>query len=140
MDISEYLDTVGQDIKDIQGDLLNGCKFNDGIYGIGNYRDIAAFQNILIRKDALEETGHLEDAENATTWSEVEAIMKDVVAAGYGGFVNNDAMGTVLYPNAFMNGPDEFSQNRSVDILGDGYQLVVTDADTDTELRLTLID
>ena len=132
MDISEYLDTVGQDIKDIQGDLLNGCKFNDGIYGIGNYRDIAAFQNILIRKDALEETGHLEDAENATTWSEVEAIMKDVVAAGYGGFVNNDAMGTVLYPNAFMNGPDEFSQNRSVDILGDGYQLVVTDADTDT--------
>ena len=132
MDISEYLDEYGQDIKEIQGDLLDGCKFNGGIYGIGNYRDIAAFQNILIRKDALEETGHLEDAENATTWSEVEVIMKDVVAAGYGGFINNDAMGTVLYPNAFMNGPDEFSKNRSVDILGDGYQLVVTDADTDT--------
>ena len=132
LDISEYLDEYGQDIKEIQGDLLQGCTFNGGIYGIGNYRDIAAFQNILIRKDALEETGHLEDAQNATTWSEIEAIMKDVVAAGYGGFVNNDAMGTVLYPNGFMNGSDKFSENSSVDILGDGYQLVTTDPDTNT--------
>ena len=132
MDITEYLDKYGQDIKEIQGDLINGCSLNGAIYGVGNYRDIAAFENICIRKDALEETGHLEDAQNAKTWSDVEAIMKDVVAAGYGGFVNTDTMGTVMYPNAFMNGSDEFSGNRSVDILGDGYQLVVTDPETDT--------
>ena len=131
MDISEYLDEYGQDIKEVQGDLINACSLNGGIYGVGNYRDIAAFENICIRKDALEETGHLEDAQNAKSWSDVEAIMKDVVAAGYGGLVNTDAMGTAMYPNAFMNGPDEFSGNRSVDILGDGYQLVVTDSDND---------
>ena len=132
MDITEYLDKYGQDIKEIQGDLINGCSLNGAIYGVGNYRDIAAFENICIRKDALEKTGHLEDAQNAKSWSDVETIMKDIVAEGYGGLVNTDTMGTVMYPNAFMNGSDEFSGNRSVDILGDGYQLVVTDPETDT--------
>ena len=132
MDIKDLLNKYGQDIASIQGDLINGCKLNGGIYGVGNYRDIAAFQNILIRKDVLESTGHLEDAENASSWSEIEEIVKDIVAAGYGGVINNDNMGTVLYPNGFMNGSDQFSDNRSVDILGDGYQLVVTDPETDT--------
>ncbi len=132
MDITDLLDKYGQDIKAIQGDLLDGCSLNGSVYGVGNYRDIAAFENICLRKDALEETGHLEDAQNAKSWSEVEEIMKDIVAAGYGGLVNVDAMGTVMYPNAFMNGPDKFSENRSVDILGDGYILVTTDEATDT--------
>lgn len=131
MDITEYLDEYGQDIKDIQGDLLNGCSLNGKIYGVGNYRDLAAFQNILIRKDVLEETGHLEDAQNATKWSDIESIMKDIVAAGYGGFINNDVQGTVLFPEGFMNGPDEFSKNRSTDNLGDGYQLIVSNPETD---------
>ncbi len=132
MDISDLLDKYGQDIKEIQGDLINGCKMNGGIYGVGNYRDIAAFQNILIRKDALEAVGRLEDAENASSWSEVEDIIKDIVAAGYGGVINNDASGTVLYPNGFVNSADNFADNYSVDGLGDGYQLVVTDPETDT--------
>lgn len=132
MDIADLLDEYGQDIKDIQGDLINACSLNGGIYGVGNYRDVAAYQKMVIREDVLKEVGRLEDAEKATSWSEVEDIMKDVVAAGYPGFINNDAQGTVLYPNSFMNGSDNFSENYSTDILGDGYLLVSTDESTDT--------
>ena len=132
MDISELLNKYGQDIIDIQGDLINACALNGGIYGVGNYRDLAAFQNICIRKDVLEEVGRLEDAQNASSWSDVESIMKDITAAGYTGMVNCDVTGNVLYPNGFDNGADAFADNKSVDILGDGYQLVYTDADTDT--------
>lgn len=131
MDISEYLDEYGKDIKEIQGDLINGCALNGGIYGVGNYRDIAAFENICIRKDVLEEVGRLEDAQNAKSWTEVEDIMKDIVAAGYPGVVNCDAIGTVLNPGGFDNGADAFADNTSVDCLGDGYGLVLADPETD---------
>lgn len=131
MDISEYLDEYGKDIKEIQGDLINGCVLNGGIYGVGNYRDIAAFENICIRKDVLEEIGRLEDAQNAKSWTEVEDIMKDIVAAGYPGVVNCDAMGTVLNPGGFDNGADAFADDTSVDRLGDGYGLVIADPETD---------
>ena len=132
MDITDLVNEYGQDIVATQGDLINGCSLNGKIYGIGNYGDKAAFQNIVIRKDVLEEVGRLEDAQKASSWSEVEDIMKDVVAAGYTGFINNDAQGTVIYPNGFLNGSDSFADNRATDILGDGYQLVTTDPDTDT--------
>ncbi len=131
MDITDYLDEYGQDIKEIQGDLLNGCSLNGAIYGVGNYRDIAAFENICIRKDVLEEVGRLEDAQNAKTWSEVEDIMKDIVAAGYTGVINNDAQGTVLSPSGFNNGPEAFADATSQDLLGDGYGLIEGNPETD---------
>ncbi len=132
MDITDLLDEYGQDIKDVQGDMITGCSLNGKIYGVGNYGDKAAFQNMLIRTDVLEEVGRLEDAQNATFWSEIEDIMKDVTAAGYTGFINNENTGTVLYPNGFLNGSDSFADNHATDTLGDGYLLVATDADTDT--------
>lgn len=131
-DITDLLDEYGQDIKDIQGDLINGCTLNGRIYGVGNYGDKAASQHIALIKSTLEAVDRVEDAENATSWSDVEDILKDVVAAGYVGMVNNDAQGTVLSPNCFMNGSDDFSGNYATDILGDGYLLVATDAETDT--------
>ncbi len=132
MDITDLLDEYGQDIKEVQGDMLVGCSLNGRIYGVGNYGDKAAFQTMLIRTDVLEEVGRLEDAKNATSWPEIEDIMKDVTAAGYTGFINNENTGTVLYPNGFLNGSDQFSENHATDTLGDGYLLVTTDPDTDT--------
>ena len=57
--------------------------------------------------------------------------MKDIVAAGYPGVINCDAMGTVLNPAGFDNGADAFADDTSVDLLGDGYGLVVADPETD---------
>lgn len=132
MDISDLLDEYGQDIVAAQGDLINACAFNDGIYGVGNYRDMAAYENICIRKDVLVEADMLEKAESATTWDDIEEIMIAVCANDHTGFVNTDSMGNVLYPNGFDNSANDFSENGSIDILGDGYQLLWTDEDTDT--------
>lgn len=132
MDITDLLDEYGQDIKDIEGDLINGCSLNGKIYGIGNYGGKVADEIMLIRKDVLEEVNRVEDAENAKSWSDIEDIMKDVVAAGYTGFINTSNEGAVLYPNGFLNGPDAFADNKCTDIIGDGNILLQTDADTDT--------
>ena len=140
MDITDLLDEYGQDIKDIQGDLINGCTLNGKIYGVGNYGGKGGYEVMLIRKDVLEEVNRVEDAENAKSWSDIEDIMKDVVAAGYTGFINTDNEGSVLYPNGFFNGPDAFADNKCTDIIGDGNLLLATDADTDTVLCKYLTD
>ena len=56
----------------------------------------------------MKKLDRLEDAQNAKTWTEVEDIMKDIVAAGYPGVINCDAMGTVLNPAGFDNGCRRF--------------------------------
>ncbi len=132
MDITDLLDEYGQDIKEIQGDLINGCQLNGKIYGVGNYGGKGGYQVMLIRKDVLEEVNRVEDAEKASSWSEVEDIMKDVVAAGYSGFINVDDMGTTLSSSGFKNGSDAFANNKCTDGLGDGYSLISSDEATDT--------
>ena len=132
MDITDLLDEYGQNIKEIQGDLIKGCQLNGRIYGVGNYGGKGGYQVMLIRKDVLEEVNRLEDAEKATSWSEIEDIMKDVVAAGYTGFINTDNEGGVLYPNGYFNGPDAFADNKCTDFIGDGNLLLSTDTETDT--------
>ncbi len=140
MDITDLLNEYGQDILSVQGDLINGCAVNGSIYGVGNYGGKGGYEVMLIRKDVLEEVNRVEDAENAKSWSDIEDIMKDVVAAGYTGFINTDDQGTVLYPSGFLNGPDAFADNKCTDTLGDGYGLVATDADTDTVVCKYLTD
>lgn len=132
MDITDLLDEYGQNIKEVQGDLIKGCQLNGKIYGVGNYGGKGGYQIMLIRKDVLEEVNRVEDAEKASSWSEVEDIMKDVAAAGYSGFINVDDMGTTLSSSGFKNGSDSFADNKCTDNLGDGYSLISSDQETDT--------
>lgn len=140
MNITDILEEYGQDIMDIQGERIKACELNGSIYGVCNNRNAAAFENICIRKDVLEETGHLEDAENATTWTEVEAILKDIADAGYTAVINCDADGNTINPGGFNNASDNFSENYSIDDLGDGYGFVTTNEETDQVECLFMTD
>lgn len=133
MDISEYLDEYGASITATVGDLLSGTSKEGGVYGVVNYGAKAATQTILMRKDVLDDLGLTEKAENAATFTEVEEILKEVVAnTDLAGVVNSDGEGTTLYPRPYYNGGDAFADSTYFDNLGDGYNLISVDPETNT--------
>lgn len=133
MDISEILEEEGPTILATNGDLLKGTSKDGGIYGVTNYGAKAATQAMLMRKDVLDDLGLTEKAESAASWTDIEDILKEVVAnTDLAGVVNSDGEGTVLYPRPYFNGGDSFTDSAFYDNLGDGYNLISIDSETDT--------
>ena len=135
LDISEYLEEEGQDLLELEGDLIKGTSFGDAVYGVTNYIVLRSGQVVFVRKDLADAAGVTEDIQNATTWTELgEAAKKIAETSGKTGFVNTDAEGTVLYPRPYMAHGDEFSGAYWYDGIGDGYNMVLADPETDTVL------
>lgn len=134
MDIAEYLDENGPDIVAALGeDGLAATTQNGSIYGVGGIQALYGGQGIVMRKDALDEAGVTELAENMTTWAEFEEVLEAVVTkTDYAGLVNTDTDGNVLTPLPYMNGGDNLSDSFWVDNAGDGEGLVYINPDTDT--------
>lgn len=132
MDISSLLDQYGSDIKSTLGDMLTATTSDKGTFGVGNYGPLSSFESICMRKDILDQLGLTDKANNMQTWSDFEAILKEVVAkTDLSGVVNSDAEGTVISPMPYVNGGDNFSDAKYVDTLGDSYNIVYADTSTD---------
>ncbi len=132
VDITDYMDEYGQDIKNVLGDYLTATSKEGRIYGVGNNTSLYASAKICMRKDVLDDLGLTEKAQNMTTWSEFEDILKEVTAnTDLKGLVNSDADGTVMSSQPYMFGGDSFSDAYSVDCGGDSYQYVYIDEDSD---------
>lgn len=133
MDIAEYVDQYGPDIKAELGEAgLAGTTRDGKLLGVGGVLAQSAQYAILMRTDALEATGHLDDFKNMKTWTEFETILKDVVAAGYPGIANSDAEGSVLNTMPYLAGDDNFANDMWIDCGGDGNQQVYIDPADDT--------
>ena len=130
-DISGLIDEYGQDIKDALGDLLLGTTDPDGsIYGVPSYRVLGSSLYIIMRTDVLEELGLLEKAENMTTWTEYEEILKEVVdKTDYAGVGNCDVNGSTIAVSPYFTGDDEFANNTGFDSLGDTTSLIASNKD-----------
>ena len=132
LDISGYLDEYGQDVKSILGPLLQGTSSADGgVYGVCCNRILGSYLAIVMRTDVLEELGLLEKAQNMTTWTEYEEILKEVVAnTDYAGMGNTDTNGTVMSIVPYFTGEDAFADCKGFDTLGETTHLVYVDEAT----------
>ena len=128
-EISGYLDEYGADIKEALGDLLLGTTEPDGsIYGVPSNRVLGSSLYIIMRTDVLEELGLIEKAENMTTWTEFEEILKEVVdKTDYAGIGNSDVNGSTLAICPYFIGDDTFANNTGYDSLGDTNYLIASD-------------
>ncbi len=141
MDISEILEEEGQDLLELEGDLIKGVSIGDEVYGIPNYRSLTGSQAFFVRKDLADENGVTEAIENAKTWSEMEAALKTITdASGIVAVVNCDAEGTVLNPRPFMAHGDNFEDAYWYDQVGDGYNMILVDEATDTVMSYYATD
>ena len=129
LDISEYLDEYGQGVKEALGDLLDGTTDPDGsIYGVASNRVLGSTLNIIMRTDVLEELGLLEKAQNMTTWTEYEEILKEVVdKTDYAGVGNCDVNGSTIAVSPYFTGDDAFANGTGFDSLGDTTSLIASD-------------
>ena len=141
MDISEILEEEGQDLLELEGDLIKGVSIGDEVYGIPNYRSLTGSQAFFVRKDLADANGVTEAIENAKTWSEMEAALKTITdASGIVAVVNCDAEGTVLNPRPFMAHGDNFEDAYWYDQVGDGYNMILVDEATDTVMSYYATD
>lgn len=131
LDISDLLDEYAPDVKGVLGDLINGTTDPDGsIYGVASNRVLGSTLYIIMRTDVLEELGLLEKAENMTTWTEYEEILKEVVEkTDYAGVGNCDVNGSTLAIAPYFTGDDAFANGTGFDSLGDTNSLIASDKD-----------
>lgn len=133
MDVTDILDEYGQNITAALGDFLLGTTKSGRIYGIPNNSCYASSEGILMRKDILDQVGMTEKAESASSWSDIEEIYKAVAAnTDLSPVINGDVVGTVANPRPYLNSPDNFSDCKYTDSLGDDYNMFMVDEDTDT--------
>ena len=132
MDISDYLDTYGQDIQEIAATYLTAYTSGDAVYGMPVYREKAGVLWLNMRKDILEELDLVEEAEAIDSWSDYYALLEKVQEAypdmtmSYTASANN--VGTFL-DAAVYTAEDDWSEAYSLDNLGDSNNLVYVDED-----------
>ena len=78
MDISGLLEEYGQGILDTIGDMINGTKIGDKVFGVTTWRSLVTSNYICMRTDVLEDLGLLEKAQSITSLDEYEEILKAV--------------------------------------------------------------
>lgn len=132
MDITEYIDEYGTNIKNVMGDYLDATSKDGKVYGVGCMLTLYGEEVIQMNKDVLDENGLTEQAEKMTTWDDYKELLKAVTEkTELNGVINGDSEGSVMSPQPFFNGGEKFSDAQVVDTLGDSYQYVYADEATD---------
>ncbi len=131
MDISELMDEYAPAVKETLGNILDGTSVNGRVYGVASYRDMGSSVYFLMRRDVLNDLGLTEQAQAATKWSDLKAILTEVVEqTDLVGIANVDAGGTVISAQPYFFESDNFSENYSYDGLGDGFNMIYVDQET----------
>lgn len=137
-DLSELLPEYAPETYEMMKDYLEGTTVNGKLMSVTTYRTLNSNCYALMRADILDDLGLREKAENLSTWSEYEEILKAVYDSGYDGgkvstcLANNDSDGTVITVEYAMVGADNWEDNYGYDTLGDTYKIIAIDEDSDT--------
>ncbi len=124
MDITDYLDEYGPEIKNTLGDELLAATSKDGrVYGVGNYGPLTFKAMLLVRRDLADAAGVTQDLENAATWTEVKDAIKAISDQSGLGLVNADVNGSVLMANPALCSGENFSDGYVYDNLGDSSNM-----------------
>ena len=131
MDITDLLPKYAPDIMDYMAEYLPATSKNGRVYGVGNMQALNGFAGIFMRKDMLEALDLVEAAENMTSWDDYKDILTQIVANNdVSGIGNSDAEGSVITPMPFLLGGDTFADAKWIDCVGDSYQTVYADPET----------
>lgn len=131
MDITDLVQEYGPAIQETLGDDLLAATSKDGkVYGVGTYGPLGQMVYIFIIRDYLEQVDMLEKAENCTTWTELEEILKAVADATGQGLVNSDVNGGTLLANPGIMAADDFADNYVYDNVGDAANLFMGNTET----------
>ena len=103
-DLTELIQEVPELQKSIPDDVWQGCAINGRIYAIPTYKDCAAQEFLVWKKDVVEK--YFPDWENAHTLQDVEPALEAIKAAGVlpmamtdqGCMITYDNLGTGLAP------------------------------------------
>lgn len=133
MDISGLLKDYGQGILDTVSGFMDATTVGDAVYGVTTYRTLNSNVYIVMRTDVPEDLGLLDAAQNMTSFSEYEEILKAVKSSdkwGYlSGIVPSDSSGLILpIAGAYMD-TDKFSEASSYDSLGDLNKIIAINPD-----------
>ncbi len=131
MDITDYLDEYGPEIKNTLGDELLAATSKDGrVYGVGNYGPLTFKAMLLVRRDLADAAGVTQDLENAATWTEVKDAIKAISDQSGLGLVNADVNGSVLMANPALCSGENFSDGYVYDNLGDSSNMFMANKET----------
>ncbi len=78
MDITDYLSTYAPKTLEMMSDYIGSTSVNGRIYAVPCYRMYNGSYWLIIRKDVTDALGLTEKAQAISSWSEYEALMKEV--------------------------------------------------------------
>ncbi len=134
VDISPYLDTVGQDILAAVGDYLGAVTINGGVYMVPNVRNYASSVYAVWNKEWIDELGYGDTISSLSSWSEFEEVctaiydkygVSPIAARG-----NSALSGPLTYGDVSLTGEGKFADAEPFDYVGDGLLCIMTDPDT----------
>ncbi len=141
MDITDYLSTYAPKTLAMMSDYIGATTVNGRIFAVPCYRMYNGAYWIVIRKDVTDALGLSEKAQAISSWSEYEALMKEVkerqgeldeslqtpwmIAA-------NSAEGDVVSSVGTLYTDDAFANCGAFDSLQDTTKLIYVDAETNT--------
>ncbi len=127
MDIKPLLEEYGQPLLETVGDYIDAYALDGGIYGVPVLRDYAASNYFVMRTDILNELGMLEQAQNATKFSDIEAIY-DAVLEGTDLYPIGGQQIVLWYRHTGLGyTQDDWSVADRYDSVGDGLYVLHTD-------------
>ncbi len=89
LDVTEQMQEYAPNALAVVGDSVACYTYGGRIYGLPTHRNLLSVRFIVMNKEVLDELNLTEKAENMTTWSEFEEIMK---------VVKEEKNGTGMYP------------------------------------------
>lgn len=136
--LNDLLPEYAPELYDLMEEYLSGTTVDGNIYSVTVYRTLNSNGYVLMRKDILEDLGLLETAKDMTSWTDYESILQALLDSNFdggkvtAGVCNTDQAGTVMTTIYEMIGNDDWSENYSVDTLGDTYKIIAVDEETNT--------
>lgn len=144
MDMTDLLNEHGQGILDTIGNLIASTTKSGKILGVPCYRSLVTSMYIVMRTDVLEDLGLLEKAQNMSSLTEYEDILKAVKESekwnNLAGIVSSDGQGTCLAVTGAYAGTDAFKDAGTYDALGDPYKIISINPDGSSNTVLSNLE
>ena len=135
MDITDMMEEEGPDLLTLIPDTYwSGTTVNGRAYGVPMLFPKQGSVFVTAPTALLEEYGVQEQFESMDSWSDYEAILQTVKDKGdlVPMYINAKANTATTFPDMIDVSADDWSQAHGIDNLGDSFNLIYVDTDTDT--------
>ncbi|MBO6054768.1 MAG: ABC transporter substrate-binding protein [Oscillospiraceae bacterium] len=129
MDMTDYLKADAPETMELMKDYLDADSVNGRIFGVPTLRSYVTNGYVCFQKDALDELGLTEKAQNLDSWSGLEEILGKLAEANKGTsrYAFCGGIGTVIASTGYMIHGDKWSDIEVVDTLGDSANVIYAD-------------